>query len=166
MLYLVLRVYFIIIITLLEIIRSKYYKYAAKVNLLSSKNIKLNYMTRQLRLVNILLYIYKLRILPGDALLGFIIIIITLLLLIADLLVAKLVLPAIGPSKCLFITRLVMNQELNKTFSLLLANSYLVLITSNTQIYSNYANYSISIYKKVPRNSNSLFYKKESNILG
>jgi hypothetical protein len=163
---LVLRVYFITMTTLLGIIGSECCKCAAKVDLLSGRNVKLNRMTGWLRPVDIFICIYKLRTLPGGVLLGFVMITTTLLSLTADLLVAKFVLPARGPGECLFTTGLVMDWGPNETFSSPPAHSYPGLIASNAQIYSDGANCSVGIYKKVPRNGDPKFCGRESDILG
>jgi hypothetical protein len=84
-------------------------------------------------------------------------------------LVAKLVGPAdaaVGPSECLFTTGLVMDWGPNDTFPSPPANDYPALIASNVQIYSNFVNGSVGIYKKVPRNGDPSFCGRESDILG
>ena len=163
---LVLRVYFITMTTLLGLIGSECCKCAAKVDLLSGNNVKLNRMTGWLRPIDIWTCVYKLRRLPGGVLLGFVMITTTLLSLTADLAVSKLVLPTVGPSDCIFTTGLVMNWTNNETFASPPPNSYPALIASNVQIYSAYSNCSVGIYSKVPINGDPLFCAKEKDILG
>jgi hypothetical protein len=162
----VLRVYFITMTTLLGLIGSECCKCAAKVDLLGGKNVKLNRMTGWLRARDIFTCIYKLRRLPGGSLLGFVMITTTLLSLTADLAVSKLVLPATGPSDCIFTTGLVMDWTQNETFNSPPANGYPALIASNVQIYSTYSNCSVGIYRKVPISGDPLFCAKEKDILG
>ncbi len=162
----VLRVYFITMTTLLGLIGSECCKCAAKVDLLSGKNVKLNRMTGWLRPIDIWTCVYKLRRLPGGVLLGFVMITTTLLSLTADLAVSKLVLPAVGPSECIFTTGLVMDWTNNETFTSPPPNGYPALIASNVQIYSAYSNCSVGIYNKVPISGDPLFCAKEKDILG
>jgi hypothetical protein len=162
----VLRIYFITIITLLGLIGSECCKCAAKVDLLRGKNVKLNRMTGWLRPIDILSCIWRLKRLPGGLWLGIVMIITTLLSLTADLTVALLVVPVLTPGQCLFTIGLVMDWQTTEGFVAPPPNGYPALIASNVQIYSANSNCSVGIYKKVPVDGDPLFCGRERDILG
>jgi hypothetical protein len=163
---LVLRVYFIIFITLLSLIGSQCCKCAAKVDLLQGKNVDLNRMTGWLRLSDILTCIWKLRRLPGGLWLGLVMIITALLSTAADLTVALLVVPVDGLGECIFTEGLVMNWETPEAFNRPPPNGFPALIATNVQIYSNNSGCLVGIYTKVPQNGDPYFCGRDIDVLG
>jgi len=105
----ILRGYFLITLFLLSIIGRQVGKCAAKVELLKNKAVSLHRMTGWLHANDIGLVIWKLHRLPGGWWLGTMMITTSILSIISNLLITKLINPTLLPALCNFNQGLVVN---------------------------------------------------------
>jgi hypothetical protein len=127
------RMYFIIVLFFLSIISRQVAKCAAKVELLKGNSVSLHRMTGWLHANDIGIVIWKLYQLPGGWWLGLMMIITSIITIMSDLLVTRLINPLLSPALCPFSTGLVMNWD-NLTWSVPPTDDYHALVAANAQI--------------------------------
>ncbi|KAN0098225.1 hypothetical protein V8E51_013888 [Hyaloscypha variabilis] len=127
------RMYFIIVLFFLSIIGRQVAKCAAKVELLKGNPVSLHRMTGWLHANDIGIVIWKLHRLPGGWWLGLMMIITSIITIMSDLLVTRLINPLLSPALCPFSTGLIMNWD-SLTWSVPPTDGYPALVAANAQI--------------------------------
>jgi hypothetical protein len=163
---LVLRLYFIVTMTLLGLIGRQCCKLSANLDLVRGQSVKLHRMTGWLQLRDVAICLWKLRRLPGGWWLGLMMIIGSVLTLAADLAVARLVYPGYVPGYCAFTKGLVMDWTDKAGYNEPPSNGYPALIASNAQIISVDNGCDYGIYKKIPNYSDTYICAGVDDIMG
>lgn len=160
-----LRIYFLVVLTVLGLVGNACCASAVKVKLYRNKTVLIHLMTGWQKGTDVFTTMFSLRRLPGGWWLGFIMIVAAFLTLGADLAVTRSVVPVTVESRCAFLDGLILNTSGGgNIWQTLPWNGQPKIVASNAQITSQENGCLAGVFAKINRDPN--FCAGPQDILG